>query len=251
MLRTAGIVAAGAAVVAAGAVVARRLVQRRQTAGAKRIGDTLHLNARWWKEQSTHEGELLYVALGDSAAQGIGASRPGRGYVGMLATHLRRRTGMTIRVLNLSVSGARLREAIDVQLPAMEGLRPDIMTVAIGANDVADFDRTRFENELAVIFDALPSTAIVSELPSFYVGPRERRVREANAIVHRLAALHGLEVAPLYVRTRRQGGALYALNQVAADFFHPNDRGYRVWASAFIPLLDRRFPATQSTATPG
>jgi acyl-CoA thioesterase-1 len=26
---------------------------------------------------------------------------------------------------------------------------------------------------------------------------------------------------------------------VAGDFFHPNDRGYRVWASAFLPLLDR------------
>ena len=247
MLKTAGVVAAGAAVVASGVVVGRRLVRRRQTAGAQRIGDTLHLNARWWKEQSAREGELLYVAVGDSAAQGVGASRPGRGYVGMIATHLRRRTGKTVRVVNLSVSGARLREAIAVQLPALEGLHPDIMTVAIGANDIPEFDRTRFENELAVILDALPAGAIVAEVPSFYFGAAERRVREANAVLHRLAALHGFEVAPLYLRTRRQGGVLYALNQVAADFFHPNDRGYRVWASAFLPLLDRRFPAKPST----
>jgi acyl-CoA thioesterase-1 len=246
VLKTAGLVAAGAAIVASSLVVGRRVVRRRQTAGAQRIGDTLHLNARWWKEQSAREGELLYVAVGDSAAQGIGASRPGRGYVGVIAAHLRQRTGRSIRVLNLSVSGARLREAIAVQLPALEGLHPDVMTVAIGANDIADFDRTRFENELAIVFDALPSGAIVSELPSFYFGGAERHVREANAIVHRLAALHGLEVAPLHLRTKRQGGVLYAFNQVAADFFHPNDRGYRVWASAFIPLLDRRFPATAS-----
>jgi lysophospholipase L1-like esterase len=73
-------------------------------------------------------------------------------------------------------------------------------------------------------------------------------VRAANAIVHRVAEELGLDVAPLYAATRRQGGARYALNQVAADFFHPNDRGYRVWASAFLPLLDRRVPAADSTA---
>jgi acyl-CoA thioesterase-1 len=45
------------------------------------------------------------------------------------------------------------------------------------------------------------------------------------------------------------------VNQVAADFFHPNDRGYRVWASAFIPLIDRlplldkRAQPTESTTT--
>jgi acyl-CoA thioesterase-1 len=218
------------------------LIERRRRAGGARLASTLHLNARWWNEQHGEAGDLLYVAIGDSAAQGIGASRPGRGYVGMIATHLGERTGGTVRVVNLSVSGARLRDAIATQLPALAGLDPDILTVAIGANDMADFDPERFERELTIIFDALPSHAIVSEVPAFYVGAAERRARAANAIVHRLADARGLEVAPLHRMTRSQTGARYALNQVAADFFHPNDRGYRVWASAFLPLLDERLP---------
>ncbi len=224
------------------ALTGSTLVWRRQRGGADRLARTLHLNARWWTEQRSEEGALLYVAIGDSAAQGVGASLPGRSYVGIVAEHLRRRTGRTVRVVNLSVSGARLREAIAHQVPQLRILSPDLVTVAIGSNDVRAFDHGRFEHELAEIFDALPSGSIVAEVPSFYLGASERNARLANLIVHRLAAERDLEVAPLHARTRRQGAAWYTLNQAAADFFHPNDRGYRVWASAFLPVIDRVVP---------
>jgi acyl-CoA thioesterase-1 len=220
-------------------IVGRALVQRRQRGGADRLARTLHLNAGWWKEQRAKHGELLYVAIGDSAAQGVGASQPGRSYVGLIAQHLRQRTGRSVRVVNLSISGARLREAIALQLAPLRRLSPDIVTVAIGANDMLGFDRNRFTRELTEVYDSLPAGSIVAEVPSFYLGAAERNVRVANTIVHRLADEHGFEVAPLYARTRGQGAALYALNRVSADFFHPNDRGYRVWASAFLPLIDR------------
>ncbi len=34
------------------------------------------------------------------------------------------------------------------------------------------------------------------------------------------------------------------LLNAAGDLFHPNDRGYRVWASAFIPAVLSRLHAT-------
>ena len=40
--------------------------------------------AKYWKSRPS-EGSFTYVALGDSAAQGLGASRPELGYVGLLA----------------------------------------------------------------------------------------------------------------------------------------------------------------------
>ncbi|TXN30364.1 SGNH/GDSL hydrolase family protein [Lacisediminihabitans profunda] len=239
-----------AVLVALAATVAWALGRLRHRAGSARLANTLHLNARWWKDEGKKHGDLLYVALGDSAAQGVGASKPGRSYVGLIARHLRERTGRTVRVVNLSMSGARLREALAIQLPALRRMttRPDVLTVAIGANDIASFDPLRFESELRELYAALPAGAIVADLPSFYLGSSERKAREANAIVRRLAAERDFEVAPLHAATRRQGAARYALNQVAADFFHPNDRGYRVWASAFLPLLDRVVAETRSTA---
>lgn len=230
-------IVAGLSILAPLGVIAP-LIMRRRRNGSTLIANTLHLNARWWKDEGTKAGDILYVALGDSAAQGVGASNPGRSYVGLVAEHLRRRTGRSVRVVNLSVSGARLRDAVGVQLPALRLLSPDVVTVAIGANDIASFDAARFEYELGDLFDALPVGAIVADVPTFYLGAAERNVRVANEIVRRLAAEHGLIVASVHAVTRQQGVARYAFNQVAADFFHPNDRGYRVWASAFLPRID-------------
>lgn len=231
------------AVLALGVILVWSIFGRRIRRGGQRISGTLHLNAKWWKERGTKKGDLLYLAIGDSAAQGVGASHPGRGYVGILARHIRDRTGKTVRVVNLSVSGARLADALATQLPQVHEYAPDIVTVAIGANDMNSFDAARFEDRLRRLFGALPDNIIVADIPSFYVGAAERNAVVASEIVHRLAAARGYEVAELHTATRRQGVARYAFNQTAADFFHPNDRGYRVWAAAFIPLLDRRLPA--------
>lgn len=239
--------AAAIAVAIPGAFGLKRLALRRQRVGALQLANTLHLNARWWKEQGTQAGTLLYVAIGDSAAQGVGASLPGRSYVGLVAAHLRSATGHSVRVINLSVSGARLQDALEAQLPDLQKLKPDVLTVAIGANDIATFERGSFERQLAELFDGLPAGAIVSEIPAFYLGANERNARLANNIVRRLARARGFAIAPLHHMTIRQGVARYALNQVAADFFHPNDRGYRVWASAFIPIVDRLLLLNTST----
>jgi acyl-CoA thioesterase-1 len=232
-------IAAGTtALVAASGALARTLVQQRRMRGMEQLAQTLPVHSKWWREHAKREGELLYVVLGDSAAQGIGASKPHRGYVGAIMKELADVTGRSIRVVNLSISGARLREALAVQLPAMKKLgQADFVTVGIGANDIGSYDRERFEREIEELYSALPPHSIVGDIPSFYVGAAQRHVLEANAILHRTAARHGLLVAPVYAETHRLGVLRYALNQVAADFFHPNDRGYQAWTRAFLPLV--------------
>jgi acyl-CoA thioesterase-1 len=239
MKHTPVLIAAGTtALVAAGGALASTLVQQRRMRGMERLAQTLPVHSKWWREQARNEGELLYVVLGDSLAQGIGASKPHRGYVGTIMRKLAETTGRSIRVVNLSVSGARLREALEVQLPAMQKLgTPDFVTLGLGANDIGTYDRERFEREIEELFSAMPPHTIVGDIPSFYIGAAQKRVREANAILHETAKRHGLTVAPVYAETHRAGVVRYALNQVAADFFHPNDRGYRAWERAFLPLV--------------
>ena len=225
------------------AASARYLAIRRRSGGMIRLAEMIPVHSAHWREQRKKAGELLYVAIGDSAAQGIGASRPSHSYVGLLARSIRHQSKKTLRVVNLSQSGARLREAVDKQEPAIRGLIPDIVTVAIGANDIGSpdgFDPERFERELRVVYGALPGHAIVADLPSFYFGEAERKVRAANMIVRKVASDLGLAVAPLYEVTRGRTAARTALRDVAADFFHPNDRGYQAWASAFAPLVAHR-----------
>lgn len=219
--------------------------RRRIADNALVLNETLPINSKWWRDLAKSNGELLYVAIGDSAAQGIGASAPHRGYVGLLAEHIRQQTGRTVRVINLSVSGATVGLAIRDQLPRFLKLKPDIVTVAIGANDIALWDPATFETGIRHLFATLPSFAIVADLPCFHFPHNERKVAVANRIVRQVAAEQRLAVAPLHEITKRQGLRSVA-TQVANDMFHPNDRGYRVWADAFLPDVSedvaRRFP---------
>ena len=227
-----------AAVVSAGFAVAVgwRRFWARLTANSLVLNETLPVHSKWWRDHAKERGELLYVAIGDSAAQGIGASRPDRSYVGVLADEIRTVTGRTVRVVNLSVSGATVGLAVQDQLPRFVTLKPDVVTVAIGANDIAKWDPAAFERGIRTIFAALPPHALVANLPFFYFPRNERKVAVANRILRAVAAEHGLTVVPLHTETRHQGIA-GMLTQFAIDMFHPNDHGYRVWADAFAPSL--------------
>src|SRR5215469_14671565 len=61
----------------------------------------------------------LWVVLGDSTAQGLGAPSPEGGYVGQVLDVLRRRSGLPWRVLNLSASGSLIRDVLGHQLPLL------------------------------------------------------------------------------------------------------------------------------------
>jgi len=225
--------------------------RERLAIGAADLNETLPVHSLWWRNHAKERGELLYVAVGDSAAQGIGASLPNNSYVGLLADHVRARTGRTVRVVNLSVSGATVDLAVRDQLPRFETLSPDLVTVAIGANDIAQWDAELFEAGIRRVFGALPSHALVAELPCFHLPSAERKVAVANGIVHTIAAELGLTVVPLHAATKRPGLRSVATH-VAKDLFHPNDLGYRVWADAFLPsltaLVDSRFTPSDGPA---
>lgn len=233
------IVIAALAVAGVGILVWFRWLTRRRTYWFERLTNAIPEHSDWWKSQRDREGELLYVAIGDSAAQGIGASKPGRSYVGAVAQHIRATTGRSVRVVNLGISGATVGIALDKELRHLAKLAPDIVTVSIGANDIPSFDAARFERELEALFSQLPPHAIVADLPTFYFLPAERVVKVANVILREVAASHGLTTAPLHERMRRQG-MWGVTTQFAGDLFHPNDRGYRVWASAFLSAVDDR-----------
>lgn len=238
MTRPAALVA-GAVVAGVALFVLVGHLRRRLAARSAILNETLPVHSKWWRDKAKESGDFLYVALGDSAAQGIGASSPGRGYVGVIARAAQEAVGTSVRTVNLSDSGARISDAIEQQLPRLAHLTPDLVTVAIGANDIATFDAPAFEAGIRRILEAVPPHAIVAELPYFYLPWNEQKVASANRIIRAAAAERGLAVAPLYAATRRPGAA-GILTHFAIDFFHPNDRGYGAWASAFLPLVRDR-----------
>ncbi len=193
----------------------------------------LHRAAAYWERPQGDPGGLVYVALGDSVAQGVGASTPAAGYVGLLATRLREATGGPVQVVNLSVSGARV---VDV-LKQVEVLpRCDLVTLDIGGNDVRHYHPDRFAEQLSELCGVLPAGTVVADLPYFMHGHWERDALAAGEVVEREAALRNLTVVPVHA-TMAARGWHGMFRDYAPDFFHPNDRGHRLWAQAFWPSV--------------
>ena len=80
-----------------------------------------------------------FLALGDSFSEGIGDPLPdGTGWRGWADRAAERMAAQTpgLRYGNLAIRGKLLREVLDEQLPVAVQLRPDLVSVAAGGNDL-------------------------------------------------------------------------------------------------------------------
>lgn len=200
--------------------------------GVRETEDQIPAFARRWHEQNQaalSSGEPVWVALGDSLSQGIGASTLEATFVRQVQRRLAD-AGHPVPVVNLSVSGARIRDVIERQLPKMSLLahEPAFVTCTVGSNDLLRSIRLkRTTTELSALFDALPQGSIVATLPAAgsMVAKYVNRVIEGEAPLreHRIA-----DVAAHLSGWRRR---------MAGDGFHPDDEGYEAWTTAFTEVL--------------
>jgi acyl-CoA thioesterase I len=201
--------------------------------------------AAYWAVPRGEPGGLVVAVLGDSAAQGVGASRPERGWVGRVAAALEDRTGGPVMVHNLSRSGARTGDVVRDQLPRLAELDPDLVLVGVGGNDVRDGSAVGMADDVEALAAGLPEASVVADAPWFMHGVWADASEEASALVAAAARRHGLRVAGLQHAQHERGWRAMATD-FAADWFHPNDRGHRVWARAFLAALDDH-PALQAS----
>ncbi len=192
---------------------------------------------------------LNYVVMGDSTAAGWGASRLEGTYPYQVARSMTAR-GYAVHVVNIAVGGAQLEEVRRLQLPQLSALRPDFITLSVGANDATHFTpEADFAREMRLVLGALqqsparevllgntPDMALSPALPlplSVAVG---RRARRQNCILQQILR----DQSAAYSKIRRvdlfgQGKLDYQRDPTlyAADLFHPSARGYRIWADVF------------------
>jgi hypothetical protein len=170
----------------------------------------------------------LWIVLGDSAAQGIGATRREAGYVGAVHEMLRRRDRW--RVINLSRAGAGVADVLGRQLPeliALAGEQPAaLVSCIVGAEDIArcvpGADIT-----LRQVLAALPPGAVVG---TFARGARGGDAAALDAVTREEAARHGLRVAELPPRFGPGGCGRGAA--LLGDVEHA------AWADAVIAAID-------------
>ena len=186
--------------------------------------------------------EVVYVALGDSTVQGIGASAASNNYVGRLDARLRDRYPRA-RTVNLGVAGATSYDVLEGQLARAVSLRPHLVTLSIGPNDItarvpvenyaqnleAILGRLAANTEAVVVVNLLPDLAITPRFRNRESAPRVGRLSaEFNDVIARTAQRHGALVVDLYRASRREVPRHPEF--LAADGYHPSDLGYARWA---------------------
>lgn len=211
----------------------------------------------WWRAAAPalpreRGATVLYVALGDSSVEGVGASRPEMSYVSRLGDRLRA-VYPQARVENFGTGGATSADVRAVQLGRAITARPDLVTLSVGPNDITGrVSLPQYDANVGAILESLASrtraVVVVNLMPDLAVTPRFRSTPERelvgrltaqfNDALRRQARAHGAEVVDLYEPSRAEIPARPEL--VAGDGYHPSDAGYARWAELVWPGIERR-----------
>lgn len=189
---------------------------------------------------------LRYLALGDSFTCGTGSS-PDLAFPAQLRRVLHKR-GVEVRVENVAVNGYSTRELVERELEALPRFKPDVVTLAIGANDlVRGDDPVAYRKNLRRIFKAITQAdvhlVLVLPQPDWSQSPvaagfgepaaLRARIEAYNAILREEAEAAGakyLDLFPQFVEEAKRGW-------LAPDGLHPSPRAYAAWAEALAPAF--------------
>jgi acyl-CoA thioesterase-1 len=193
-----------------------------------------------------------YIALGDSTGVGVGSGHDG-GYPERLYQRLKK-AGINAGILNLAQSGATTADVIHGPLGKTMELRPALVTLGIGTNDLWRLVPPQtFEKNLQRIADGLQQTGahvVVSGMVAMQRAPIASmvgqwgipiellvaRIRQFDSLLQALGARKNFTVVDLYsISEKAEDVSAWFSN----DGFHPSPKGYDRWAEELWPHVER------------
>jgi acyl-CoA thioesterase-1 len=197
---------------------------------------------------------IRYVALGDSYTIGTGLKDESQSFPSLLAKRLTKETGIEVALVNLGVNGYTTTDLIREELPVASGLRPELVTILIGANDVVQgSSEAAYRTRLVVIYDALvdlelPARKVLAvSTPDFSALPGaapfgaaselRKRIDVFNRIAQSEAAGRGFLFADISAISREDSRDR---DWLAADGLHPGPAQHRAIADQLWRLYGAR-----------
>lgn len=192
---------------------------------------------------------LTYVVMGDSTAISQGSDY-NEGYAIASAQYLAKKYRVTL--VNTGVSGAVSKDIAEKQLAEAKSYKPDIVLIAVGANDVTHFTSQKVINESiqktvnslkesnSQVKIILTGSAAMDTVDRFTWPAKQLallRVKLINKTFVELVERNSLISAPIADKTRtafKDDPTLFA-----QDKFHPNARGYELWKPVINNALDQ------------
>lgn len=191
---------------------------------------------------------MRYVALGDSYTIGTSVSE-GERWPNQLVERINR----LALVGNPAVNGYTSADLINEELPQLDGLRPELVSVQIGVNDVVQgVSDSQYAGNLAVILEELltrlpPERIVCVATPDYTVTPsgeafgdpiqQSDALLRANAIMREACEARQVRFVPEIFEISQAVRDDPSL--VADDGLHPSGAQYRQWVDAIAPVVEQ------------
>ena len=189
-----------------------------------------------------------YVAIGDSQTEGLWDGDDDVGLIGFADRFAAMIDSVHpgLQYANLAIRGTLVADVLRTQVPAALAMRPDLITVCAGMNDVIQpgrkFDRALADLEqlyaalgesgledLQVVTTTFPNVAHLIPLGRI-VSPRVARI---NKVIKAAADRYGFALVDLYTAASIRDPELWTV-----DRFHASTRGHIVFAAAAAEAIN-------------
>jgi acyl-CoA thioesterase I len=197
---------------------------------------------------------IKYLALGDSYTIGTGASTSAHSWPAIIAARLAEQTGGQVELTNPAINGFTTQDLIEDELPQLERLKPGLVTILIGVNDlVRDRSPEDYRASLVQIYDEVAAQrppdgrVFAISLPNWSVVPAAReygdpeRIRDLtdtfNDIAREEATARGFGWIDI---TAASLSGLGTPGWIASDGLHPGDNQYAAWAEVIWHSIQDR-----------
>jgi lysophospholipase L1-like esterase len=191
---------------------------------------------------------LRYVAMGDSYTIGTSVSSADS-WPSQLVAQM---GGQLELVANLGVNGYSTDDLIAAELPGLDDLHPEFVTVQIGVNDVVrGVPQATYAANVALILDALlerlpPARILALATPDYTLTPagslfgdpaqQSAEIARFNDVLRVAAEARGIAFVPDIYEISRQ--VVLDPSLVAGDGLHPSGAQYALWVDAIQPVVE-------------
>lgn len=191
---------------------------------------------------------FVYVALGDSTVEGTGASAKERAYPSVIFQALRLHYPKS-EFYNLGKGYSKISDIINSQIDEAIKINPSLITISIGANDVAnhtrlsDFEKNleeilnRLKNETSaeIVINSIPDLTATKMFNRFQKVYGNYRIGLFNSIIEKSAQKHQILFVDLYLQSKIFANSYPEM--ISSDGIHPSDAGYALWANTILSTI--------------
>jgi len=192
--------------------------------------------------------EITYVAIGASDTFGIGTSDP---YMENWPTDLSEKLNQKVHLINLGIPGITLHDALSLELPVAIDSHPQLVTIWLGVNDIADkVPILNYSRDLDVLLSHLKSKSpsvevLIANIPDltllpYFASYNQQELHHTILEYNQTIALEAQQYDAILVNMSEHNYDLRDHPEyVSSDGLHPTDLGYSQIAELFYQTLEQ------------